>query len=129
MRISDWSSDVCSSDLATIRGEATLDAAPAANASVTATNVATGLSRSVNADANGRYSLAGLPPGEYRVEMVADGRTDSPVVSVPVGQVATLDLATGGLDQTANGEVGRPEERRVGKECVRTFRYRWVTYH
>ena len=93
------------STAATIRGEATLDVAPAANARVTATNVATGLTRSVNAGADGGYSLAGLPPGEYRVEMVADGRTDSQVVTVQVGQVATLDLATGGLDETATGEV------------------------
>src|SRR3546814_19950921 len=25
--------------------------------------------------------------------------------------------------------IGRSEERRVGKECVRTCRYRWSPYH
>ena len=48
---------------ATIRGQVTLDSAPAAEASVTATNVATGLSRTVASSASGSYSLAGLPPG------------------------------------------------------------------
>src|SRR3546814_13936759 len=29
----------------------------------------------------------------------------------------------------ADGAVGRSEERRVGKECVRTCRSRWSPYH
>ena len=39
------------------------DIRTAAQAQVTATNIATGLSRSVQSSGNGSYSLAGLPPG------------------------------------------------------------------
>src|SRR3546814_16133068 len=31
--------------------------------------------------------------------------------------------------QMAHRRRDRSEERRVGKECVSTFRYRWSTYH
>src|SRR3546814_19237198 len=33
------------------------------------------------------------------------------------------------LDARAGGPGQRSEERRVGKECVRTCRYRWSPYH
>jgi hypothetical protein len=57
----------------TIRGQVMLDSAPAAEASVTATNLATGLTRSVQSTASGNYSLAGLPPGNYRVDVTSGG--------------------------------------------------------
>lgn len=85
------------STAATIRGQVTVDAAPAPGASVTATNLATGLTRSVQSSASGGYSLVGLPPGAYRVDVVAGGRSSSQNVTVQVGQTATLDLAAGGV--------------------------------
>ena len=88
------------STAATIRGQVTVDAAPASDARVTATNVATGLSRSVQASASGAYSLVGLPPGTYRVDVTANGATTSQTVTVQVGQTATLDLAAGGVAET-----------------------------
>ena len=88
------------STAATIRGQVTVDAAPASDARVTATNVATGLSRSVQASASGAYSLVGLPPGTYRVDVIANGATTSQTVTVQVGQTATLDLAAGGVAET-----------------------------
>lgn len=80
---------------ATLRGQVTAEAGPASGATVTATNTATGLSRSAQTSANGTYSLAGLPPGEYRIEVAAGGGTSSQIVLLQVGQTATLDLQTG----------------------------------
>src|SRR3546814_1449455 len=36
---------------------------------------------------------------------------------------------TGGRRPCASAPPRRSEERRVGKECVSTCRYRWSTYH
>src|SRR5690606_27447589 len=77
---------------ASLRGQVLADDAPASGASVTATNVDTGLSRSVRTTADGRYVLAGLPPGTYRVEVVSDGQARAGSVTLAVGQTATLDL-------------------------------------
>jgi outer membrane receptor protein involved in Fe transport len=89
---------------ATLRGQVTAaEAAPAGNAKVTATNTQTGLTRSVVSDANGNYSLAGLPPGTYKVDVNADGQSSSQVVVLQVGQTATLDLGIG--EQVAARDV------------------------
>src|SRR3546814_13691213 len=104
MRISDWSSDVCSSDLATCAGCA----------------------HGEEAHGRGRgcvMSLRGLD------------LEDMPTL---------LDLHLRGLSKISNrlaalapevpSEIGdalgfRPEERRVGKECVSTCRSRGSPYH
>src|SRR3546814_16327111 len=45
-------------------------------------------------------------------------------------QQRRVDHVTGRvLDLAADLEHARSEERRVGEECVRTFRYRWSPYH
>lgn len=94
------------STAATVRGQVTLDSAPATEARVTATNIATGLTRSVATSANGAYSLVGLPPGTYRIDVQAGGATTSKVVTLQVGQTATLNLAAGGVaESTAAGPV------------------------
>lgn len=85
---------------ASIRGTVMLDSSPATDAKVTATNVDTGLSRSVEA-AGGRYNLGGLPPGSYRIDVEAGGRTDSRDVTLAVGQAAVLDLGVGGVAEDA----------------------------
>ncbi|MGS0603133.1 TonB-dependent receptor [Xanthomonas oryzae pv. oryzicola] len=90
------------STAATIRGQVTIDAAPAAQAQVTATNLATGLTRSVQVS-NGGYSVGGLPPGSYRIDVTANGQTSSQNVTVQVGQTATLNLGVGGEPVTAAG--------------------------
>ncbi|GAB3095357.1 TonB-dependent receptor [Lysobacter terrae] len=89
------------STAATVRGQVTVDSGPAAQAKVTATNVATGLVRSVEASGNGNYSVAGLPPGTYRIDVQAGGNTTSKVVTLQVGQTATLNLAAGGVAESA----------------------------
>jgi outer membrane receptor protein involved in Fe transport len=72
---------------ATLRGQVA-----AAGETVTATNMDTGLKRSVQAQEGGAYTLAGLPPGTYKVETGAGGQAASQVVTLHVGQTATLDL-------------------------------------
>ncbi|MFT3756050.1 MAG: TonB-dependent receptor [Pseudoxanthomonas sp.] len=74
------------STAATLRGSA------AADATITATNVNTGLSRSVKAGSNGSYNIGGLPPGTYRIDVQAGGQSSSQGVTLAVGQTATLDL-------------------------------------
>ncbi|WP_386337394.1 TonB-dependent receptor [Xanthomonas citri pv. citri] len=90
------------STAATIRGQVTVDAAPAPQAQVTATNLATGLTRTVQVS-NGGYSVGGLPPGSYRIDVAANGQTSSQNVTVQVGQTATLNLGVGGEPATAAG--------------------------
>ncbi|UTA53478.1 TonB-dependent receptor [Lysobacter soli] len=85
---------------ATIRGQITVDSAPATEAQITATNTATGLTRKVQA-ANGTYNLGGLPPGTYRIDAVANGQTTTRTVTLQVGQTATINLSAGGLPETA----------------------------
>src|SRR3546814_1254617 len=85
MRISDWSSDVCSSDLDERRGD----------------------------EAEGRPEQR--VPGRQRQE---EG----------VGRADHADRQPIGGDRDRAAEAARSEERRVGKECVRTCRSRWSPY-
>src|SRR3546814_16901582 len=39
------------------------------------------------------------------------------------------ELVGSGANRTVLSEIIRSEERRVGKECVSTCRYRWSPYH
>ena len=89
----------------TLRGQVTGAAGPAANASVTATNLATGVTRSVSAGATGGYTLAGLPPGDYRIDVTAGGVATSRVVTVQVAQQATVDFVLGDATTLAAVEV------------------------
>src|SRR3546814_14988660 len=98
MRISDWSSDVCSSDLfADIVAFDPATFAPRADFTHP-TLFSTGMRFVV---VNGQLAIEnGEPTG------IASGR---PLPHRPA--------------------PGRSEERRVGKECVRTCRSRWSPYH
>src|SRR3546814_18111338 len=114
MRISDWSSDVCSSDL----GPAGL--------------------------ADGRLIepvALGDEGGFGRAQAVAGGRLGVEELRIAAGRaLAGLLGAHGGgegdLGEGAGHDLapltagdGRSEERRVGKECVSTLRSRWAPYH
>src|SRR3546814_17554110 len=98
MRISDWSSDVCSSDL--------LDAmAP----------------QLVGRDGDGDGSLwTGLRRELGELFVVRAAGTKSPRASERLDR-ARRYLSAGQADQSS-------EERRVGKECVRKCRSRWSPY-
>jgi hypothetical protein len=74
-------------------------------AKVTVTNAATGATRSIVVDDEGRYSLIGLPPGKYKMSVDGGGnfsvfQNDSIVVTV--GQDATFNprLDLKGMTQT-----------------------------
>src|SRR3546814_14384827 len=82
MRISDWSSDVCSSD---------------------------------------------LPDFGDVLEEGIEQRIAAAVAAVLAG-IAGQGVAGCSVDVIAGQEVGRSEERRVGKECVSTCRSRWSPY-
>src|SRR3546814_20209309 len=100
MRISDWSSDVCSSDLVV---DAVGDGSDA-------------LARLSEARANGaRYDLLLtdiLMPVMDGISLALSASRDAPGLLIV--------LMTGYSDQRE-----RSEERRVGKECVSTCRSRW----
>src|SRR3546814_14702393 len=98
MRISDWSSDVCSSDLAGLGLSARADALKRANPD---------RADSIDEDVNRLTS-----PEEMGVLFKALAVT-APDWAIPAA------FPTGGV---------RSEERRVGKECVSTCRSRWSPY-
>src|SRR5688572_20813833 len=72
--------------------DATLRGTAPANSDVTARNVATGITRRTKANAGGTYTLAGLPPGTYRIDA---GPGTETVVTLTVASTATLDLVAG----------------------------------
>src|SRR3546814_12172503 len=98
MRISDWSSDVCSSDLQALAVAQETDAVDVLPARVRW--------REVLADVAQRQCA------EDRVAQSVDG-----------------DVAVAVRDDTAVVRHRRSAERRVGQECVSTFRSRWSQYH
>src|SRR3546814_14253694 len=104
MRISDWSSDVCSSDLVTVEtvpaGSMILDVGPATVAAM--------------------------------AERLASCRTL--VWNGPLGafETAPFDAGTSALARAAaelTDQGRRSAERRVGKECGSPCRSRWCPYH
>src|SRR3546814_20992516 len=100
MRISDWSSDVCSSDL---QEDLTLS--------------------------RKNLSLSSRVLGTFLVGALAlaacgnSGDDDVDAADAP----GTTEAAESGSEDS--GEGSRSEERRVGKECVSTCRSRWSPYH
>src|SRR3546814_4468318 len=89
MRISDWSSDVCSSDLKRV------------------------------AEALDMLGLAGKAGRKAR------GPTADEKQKISLGR----GLVRYDVNAILFDEPLRSEERRVGKECVRTCRSRWCPYH
>src|SRR3546814_19209005 len=102
MRISDWSSDVCSSDLRDAVDDDILAVDAAAFADL----------RQPRSDQQGK-AFADHP---WRAVEFAD---DAPVRGAIAGFLLKLAL----------GRNLRSEELRVGTECVSTCRSRWSPYH
>src|SRR3546814_20910827 len=105
MRISDWSSDVCSSDLR-----------------VSSNTYTTSPSQSgeILGDRSG-INLRGL--GENQTLILVDGRRLSGVsAGFRPGQPNINGIPLAAVERI------RSEERRVGKECVSTCRSRWSPY-
>src|SRR3546814_15986242 len=109
MRISDWSSDVCSSDLTRERD----DDEPVEGVSIFVRSAAGEDIDSAEYDADGRWEIEVPDPGSYEVEIDQGSLHDG--VTIRNEERTTLPV--------------RSEERRVGKECVSTGRSRWGTDH
>src|SRR3546814_12922793 len=97
MRISDWSSDVCSSDLAL-------------GSRIPA--------RFPKRAESARRAARGSP---------ADGSTTSATPGIE--NYLELIANASQLHNQRVRRLSRSEERRVGKECVSTCRFRWLPYH
>src|SRR3546814_16802156 len=104
MRISDWSSDVCSSDLCVCWRPMSDCGCPASAPRV----------RLRSAYAAGARPTKTFP---RRCDLGASGK----------GDVAVNDEGAAG-DAFPGTRFLRSEERRVGEECVSTCRSRWETY-
>src|SRR3546814_14762662 len=98
MRISDWSSDVCSSDLPRV-------------------HLRRQRPRAAGLRLGGHRAVAGLQVGAPAELREAGGR-----VVVTVGEAYTQHADGVGVNA---GLAARSEERRVGKGCVSTCRSRW----
>src|SRR3546814_16589249 len=119
MRISDWSSDVCSSDLLA--------------AKLSGQGIETVLTREPGGTPGAEAIRGLLVSGET-------GRWDSLTETLlhfaarreHVEKTVKPALARGAwviTDRFADSPMARSEERRVGKECVNTCRSRWSQYH
>src|SRR3546814_13947054 len=102
VRISDWSSDVCSSDLGMANIASGLLGGMAGCAMIGQTVI--------NIKSGGRGRLSTLVAGVVLLILVV-------FLGPWVSQIPMAAL------------VARSEERRVGKECVSTCRSRWSPYH
>src|SRR5215813_6806099 len=85
---------------------------PIRGASVTATNIATGLARNGPTDANGVYRIPLLPPGEYELKIEING-FDTQIkkgIMLTVGQILTLnfEISSGGPLDSASIEIDQP---------------------
>ncbi|MFL6548151.1 MAG: TonB-dependent receptor domain-containing protein [Povalibacter sp.] len=90
---------------ATLRGQVVEANTPTTGAAtVKVTNANTGFSRTVQAQ-GGNYSVGGLPPGTYQVEVDAGGKRTTRSVILQVGQTATLDLDVAPAPRETTEEV------------------------
>src|SRR3546814_14786158 len=105
MRISDWSSDVCSSDLPY------------------ATIICAG-----SDGENAQRQLDRIATG-WRLKRVADRVIVNTAAQTPEAILAPKSIAPDRLAEARDLGAARSEERRVGKECVSTCRARGSPYH
>src|SRR3546814_11928130 len=118
MRISDWSSDVCSSDLSSFTAGS--DMTLTQNVHVVGGNA------TFDTGAN-NVTLTGAMDGTQCLIKAGSGRlTLAAAASNDIG--ACVEEGPLSFNTRFDGTV-RSEERRVGKECVRTCRSRWSPYH
>src|SRR3546814_11644127 len=111
MRISDWSSDVCSSDLLTQQAKAAL------------TTDANGELKPTTAFIDGVRKFA-LSVTDLDIDLIDRVNPFSATYAV---LAKAMDAKT--LLQVQAVINARSEERRVGKECVSTCRSRWSPYN
>src|SRR3546814_13916877 len=109
MRISDWSSDVCSSDLDLVVRQHRLDGAAQ--------------QRGVMARQRRHDQQLGVVAGLAALAGEMDDLAERIAQRDALG-----DLALDAVDRGGGQAEGRSEERRVGKECVSTCRSRLSQY-
>src|SRR3546814_9695675 len=118
MRISDWSSDVCSSDLCKSNNLA----------SPTRRRTLAALSMASMAGVSGLFgqAYAAAPPKPDNILL-----PDQALERLMQGNARYASNASTHRDfaSTRAALATRSEERRVGKECVSTCRSRWSPYH
>src|SRR3546814_13400306 len=101
MRISDWSSDVCSSDLLSVA-------------------------------ADGQYFWNGAPVADEELfsRLQAEAaKAPQPDLHIRGDKEVRYERVAQAMAAAQRAGVRRSEERRVGKECVRTCRSRWSPEH
>src|SRR3546814_17212265 len=113
MRISDWSSDVCSSDL---------DSADRQEPSPALTNKTTRLREKMN-----RLAALDAQMREAPDQQVSLTDPDSRSMATRFRR-GGLRRAGSGRREASSHHRPRSEERRVGKECVSTCRTGWSPY-
>src|SRR3546814_12873935 len=107
MRISDWSSDVCSSDLF-------------------------GIGTSEVEHVLATQTLAQKPAKNMLVRVngqLGPGVTAKDIALAIIGHLGTAGATGYVIEYAGDAITSRSEERRVGKECVRTCRSRWSPSH
>jgi hypothetical protein len=86
---------LCAQNVGSLQGQVTdPTGASVIGAQVTATDAASGVTRTTQSDKNGEYSFAQLPPGNYKLEVLKDGFKGyvASKVSVLVATPTTLDV-------------------------------------
>src|SRR3546814_12440834 len=110
MRISDWSSDVCSSDLPRSSARTASPGASSARPQSPASNSLVDVDRLAN---NGLTNS------------IHQGKNQGPGDALGLGLLQNIV----GIALPGHPTAARSEERRVGTECVSQCRYRWSPYH
>src|SRR3546814_12270694 len=118
MRISDWSSDVCSSDLSLAATE--MDTSSSAT-----TSLPSGVLKRFRAWRISRIGGTSPPPAACGGDAAADAAW--PIASIPIPTLTARPLLPDAI-HVCTGEW-RSEERRVGKECVSPCSTRWWPSH
>src|SRR3546814_17535087 len=120
MRISDWSSDVCSSDLTNIKFMKGRFAGLATSAFLSIASII-------------MFFYPGLNYGiDFKGGILMEVRFEKPADFPGLrGKLGDLNLGEVALQQfgSPNDVLIRSEERRVGKECVSTCKSRWAPYN
>src|SRR3546814_10273453 len=80
--------------------------------------------------------ISGCRPGEQVLALNGKSYAVDESMTVIADDEAVHDIGgimggehSGATEATTDVLIERSEERRVGKECVRTFRSRWSPYH
>src|SRR3546814_15518949 len=117
MRISDWSSDVCSSDLLATAGVKLVLAARRQDR-------LEALAKELSGDV--AVFAADVAKPEVPAQLLAFARQRFGAADILINNAGIFRIGSlADFDLDAIAPMSRSEERRVGKECVSTCRSRW----